>query len=109
MFAADKIKDLTPAEVEAALAAGRILLVDVREPAEFAAERISGASNAPLSTFDPGKLPMVEGHEIVFQCGSGKRSADAVERCRRAGYRADAHLAGGIAAWKAAGRPTIRG
>jgi len=48
-----KVKDLTPTEVKTALDAGRILLIDVREPAEFAAERIHGALNFPLSTFDP--------------------------------------------------------
>ncbi len=107
MFAKIKTTDLTPQQVKAALDAHKILLVDVREPAEFAAERIHGALNFPLSSFDPGALPPVGDRMIVFQCGSGKRSATAVERSRAAGHHIDAHLAGGIMAWKAMGLPTV--
>lgn len=107
MFGAPKIKDLTPADVKAALGAGQILLIDVREPAEFAAERIHGALNFPLSTFDPSALPVADDKRIVMQCGSGKRSAMAIERCRAAGHKLDSHLGGGIMAWKAAGLPTV--
>ncbi|OYX32353.1 MAG: sulfurtransferase [Caulobacterales bacterium 32-69-10] len=107
MFGAPKTKDLTPQQVQAALDAHQILLIDVREPAEFAAERIHGALNFPLSTFDPGALPQAGDRLVVFQCGSGKRSAAAVDQCRKAGHAIDAHLAGGIAAWKAQGLPTV--
>lgn len=31
----------------------------------------------------------------------------AIERCQQAGHKLDAHLAGGITAWKAAGLPTV--
>ena len=107
MLHATKTKDLTPKQVKAALDARAILLIDVREPAEFAAERIHGALNFPLSTFDPTALPKADDKTIVFQCGSGKRSAMAVDRCRKAGHAIDAHLAGGITAWKAENLPTI--
>ncbi|HEX5378888.1 MAG TPA: rhodanese-like domain-containing protein [Phenylobacterium sp.] len=107
MFGAPKTKDLNPQQVKAALDAHQILLIDVREPAEFAAERIHGALNFPLSTFDPGALPPAGDKLMVFQCGSGKRSAMAVEQCRKAGHAIDTHLAGGIMAWKSAGLPTV--
>jgi rhodanese-related sulfurtransferase len=107
MFRSPKIKNLTPAEVHAALADDQITLIDVREPAEYAAERIHGALLYPLSTFDPDALPNGGAKPIVLQCGSGKRSAMAIERCQKAGLAIDAHLAGGIAAWKQAGLPTI--
>lgn len=107
MFGSPKTKDLTPAQVKGALDAHQILLIDVREPAEFAAERIHGALNFPLSTFDPGALPAAGDKLIVFQCGSGKRSATAVGHCHKAGHAIDTHLAGGIMAWKAAGLPTV--
>lgn len=101
------LKDLTPAHVKRALDAHEILLVDVREPAEFAAERIHGALNFPLSTFDPGALPEAGDKMVVFQCGSGKRSATAVDQCQKAGHTIDSHMAGGIMAWKAQGLPTV--
>ena len=85
------------------------LLIDVREPDEFAAERIDGALNLPLSAFDPSALPDAGGRTIVLQCAGGKRSAMALDRCRKAQESIDTHLAGGIAAWKAAGLPTVAG
>ena len=107
MFGSPKTKDLTPAQVKASLDAHKILLIDVREPGEFAAERIHGALNFPLSTFDPGALPAAGDKLMVLQCGSGKRSATAIGHCQKAGHTIDSHLAGGIMAWKAAGLPTV--
>ncbi len=109
IFGSKKLRDLSPAEVHMGLRDGIIILIDVREVAEFAAERIAGAVNMPLSSFDPKKLPSAQGRTLVMQCGSGKRSASAVEMCQKAGLGFDAHLAGGIAAWKAAGLPTVKG
>lgn len=106
MFRPAKIKDLTPTQVSALLKKGEIVLIDVREPAEYAAGRIHGALNYPLSTFDPAALPLPADRTVVLQCGSGKRSATAIERCQRAGVDVDSHLAGGISAWRAAGLPT---
>jgi rhodanese-related sulfurtransferase len=109
MFGAPKTKDLTPQDVRAGLETWNIVLIDVREPAEFAAEKIAGALNVPLSTFDPAALPDVGGKTIVLQCAGGKRSAMAVDQCRKAGQAIETHLAGGLAAWKAAGLPTVTG
>ena len=47
-------RDFTLDEVKDGLASRSILLVDVREPHEFALAHIPGAVNVPLSTFDPG-------------------------------------------------------
>ena len=109
MFGAPKTKDLTPHQAKAAHDAQEILLIDVREPAEFAAERIHGALNVPLSTFNPVALPEAGGKTVVLQCAGGKRSAMAVDQCRKAGQPIETHLAGGLAAWKAAGLPTVTG
>lgn len=107
MFGPAKIKNLTPTQVSAMLKKGEIVLIDVREPAEYAAGRIHGALNFPLSTFDPKALPTPEQTRmVVLQCGSGVRSAKAIEACQRLDIPVDAHLAGGINAWRAAGLPT---
>jgi rhodanese-related sulfurtransferase len=101
------VTDATPEQVRAWLSSGEILLVDVREPNEYAFERIHGALLYPLSTFDPGVLPM-EGRKLVLHCGSGKRSLTAAHQLLAAGHGHLTHLAGGIQAWKAAGLPVIR-
>jgi len=105
-FGTSDVRDLTPQEVERGMQAGEILLIDVREPAETAGERIPGAILAPLSSFEPGDLPDAGGRALVFSCASGIRSIKAAEIAQAAGLQCDAHLAGGIKAWKAAGLPT---
>jgi rhodanese-related sulfurtransferase len=101
------IETLEPAEVSRLLRAGKILLIDVREPAEYASERIAGALLYPLSTFDAATLPEDGARRVVFHCGSGKRSLTAAEKRLAAGQPHAAHMGGGIAAWKAAGLPVI--
>jgi len=98
------IQDLSPTEVADRIKKGAVL-IDVREPAEFDAEHIEGAKLFPLSTFDPNQLP--KDVPLIFNCGIGKRSAMALARAQQAGYAHNAHLAGGLAAWKAAGLTTV--
>jgi rhodanese-related sulfurtransferase len=101
------IDTLQPAAVKKMLDDGQLLLVDVREPAEFSVERIAGAVLYPLSTFDAAALPPNWTRRVVFYCGSGKRSLAAAEkRVAHTGERA-AHMAGGITAWKSAGLPLV--
>jgi rhodanese-related sulfurtransferase len=100
--------DWTPQAVHAALSSAQAVLIDVREPMEFAAERNHGALNMPLSTFEPAGLPLLSSQTLIFACGSGKRSRTALDILAATRPLPAAHLAGGIAAWKAAGYPTIR-
>lgn len=103
------IEHLSVEEVKAGLENGSILLVDVREPNELAAESIPGAVGFPLSTFDAGALPDPEGRTLVFSCRSGQRSQKAAAAAQAAGHDLHRHMAGGILAWKAAGFPTEQG
>ncbi|MGO8855227.1 MAG: rhodanese-like domain-containing protein [Steroidobacteraceae bacterium] len=101
------IETLDAAEVARLPRAGKLLLIDVREPSEYASERIAGALLYPLSTFDAATLPDDGARRVVFLCGSGKRSLAAAEQRLGAGQLHAAHMGGGIAAWKAAGLPMI--
>jgi rhodanese-related sulfurtransferase len=101
-----RVENLDPAEVARGLTEGRMLLVDVREPNEVAVEAYPDAIVVPLSSFDPGAIPDPQGRRVVFACRSGRRSVTASLAAQEQGYPYDAHLAGGILAWKAAGLPT---
>ena len=103
---ADEVTNLTPQEVAEGLRAGRMLLVDVREPNETELERYPEAVIVPLSSFDPAELPDPQGKQVVFACRSGRRSVTASQAAQAHGLPYDSHLAGGILAWKAAGLPT---
>ena len=100
------VRDLSPEDVARGLAEGKMLLVDVRELNETAVERYPGAAIVPLSSFDPSQLPDPEGKQVVFAFRSGRRSVTASQAAQAHGLHYDAHLAGGILAWKAAGLPT---
>jgi rhodanese-related sulfurtransferase len=102
------VEDLTPQQVKDLLDAGEIVLVDVREPHENLAERIPGGVLNPLQSFDPGAVPD-EGKRVVYYCRSGRRSVTASQLAQDAGQPHDAHMAGGILAWKAAGFDTESG
>jgi rhodanese-related sulfurtransferase len=103
------VRNLTVQEVKAGMDAGRILLVDVREPDELAAESIPGAVEMPLQSFDPSGLPDPGDKLLVFSCRSGNRSVNASLIAQAAGLPYNAHMAGGIRAWKEAGFETRKG
>lgn len=107
----DNVHVVPAAEVRRWVEAGEVVLVDVREVGEHAAEAIPGALNLPLSTFDPAKLPTVpEGKKLVLHCRSGQRCGMAAARLVASGYTGDIHrLEGGIMGWRGAGGPTRRG
>ena len=103
----EMVENVTRDDLKKGLADGTILLVDVREPHEFADGHIPGASLNPLQSFDPAALPPAEaGKRIVLSCRSGKRSLMAMHQAQAAG-RSDirAHYAGGMLDWNAAGEP----
>ncbi len=95
--------DLDRETVKRGLAEGSMVLVDVREPHEFAAGHIPGAVSHPLSSFDPSALP--EGKRIVFSCAAGVRSVRAIEFAQAAGRDIREHYKGGFKDWASAGEP----
>jgi rhodanese-related sulfurtransferase len=102
----ENVRDLAPEEVARGIAEGTALLIDVREPSETAVERFPHAFCLPMSQFDPAAIPDPQGRRVVFACRSGNRSVTASLIAQAAGLPYDAHLAGGINAWKTAGLPT---
>jgi rhodanese-related sulfurtransferase len=101
-------KDIEASELATLMKDGKALLIDVREPNEYAKEHIEGAESFPLSGFNPLALPEPGGRELVFYCAGGIRSAQAVDACGKAGIAYRAHLKGGINAWRARGLPTVK-
>ena len=72
-----KMENLAPADVARGLAERAILLIDVREPEEYAAERIHGALLFSLSSFDPYPIPA-----SARLCSSAARACAQSRRCR---------------------------
>jgi rhodanese-related sulfurtransferase len=84
------------------------VLVDVSEPAEFAAGHAGGARNVPLGqiTAEGAKgLPTNKTIPVVLLCPTGTRSAKAATLLRKAGHAGAVAVAGGTAAWREASLP----
>lgn len=107
-FGKSKHREVTPQQLDVMVREGAAVVVDVREPDEFAAGHIPGAINMPLSDFQPSKLPAMAGKTVVLNCLGGKRSAMALEKCSVAQAAVDTHLAGGFDAWAAARLPVTK-
>ncbi|OCC24208.1 sulfurtransferase [Croceicoccus estronivorus] len=107
-FGKSKHQEINAQELDAMLRDGSALVVDVREPDEFAAGHIPGAVNLPLSRFSPDELPDPQGRQLVLNCLGGKRSGMALDKCGIAKANVDTHLAGGFNAWQAARLPVER-
>ena len=60
----------------------------------------------PLSRFQPSRLP-ADGRQVILACAAGRRSMMALEKAAAARDDIDTHLAGGMAAWRAAGLPVV--
>lgn len=98
------VVDVGLSEVKTGLADGSILLVDVREPHEFAAGHIPGSVSHPLSRFDP-KIVEPGERRVVFSCAAGIRSVRAIELAEEAGLDWHEHYEGGFREWVLAGEP----
>jgi len=75
------------------------VLVDVREPHEFAAGRLEGSINIPLAELPRRLHEIPRGALPVFLCRSGRRSLAACELALREGIELPGHLEGGLLAW----------
>ncbi|HWS76604.1 MAG TPA: rhodanese-like domain-containing protein [Quisquiliibacterium sp.] len=83
------------------------IVLDVREPAEFAAGHMPNARNIPLGELDKRVGDLPQGKPVLVCCASGARSGKAISLLRKGGREAF-NLAGGMAAWRQAGLPVVK-
>lgn len=81
------------------------LVLDVREPEEFARAHVPGAVNIPQADLATRLDDIPRDRPILTICHSGMRSLRSAQFLRQEGYQAVATVAGGTRAWIHAGRP----
>jgi len=84
------------------------VLLDVREPAEWAEVRAPGALHIPMRQLSTSTDRLPAHGTIACICHVGHRSAVVADALVGAGYDA-VNVAGGMEAWETAGLPTERG
>ena len=100
--------EITPLELKAKMDRGdEFVLVDVREPEEYAIARIPGSHLIPRATLPERLHDLSSADEIVVHCKSGVRSGMAVDFLKQAGYRKVKNLVGGILRWSDDVDPTV--
>jgi len=89
---------------------GRTTILDVREPAEFAAGHMRDSKNIPLAELPKriGELEKSKTKPVIVVCQTGTRSAKAEAQLKKAGFAEVSCLDGGIAAWQAQGLPVVK-
>lgn len=86
------------------------LLLDVREPDEYATVHAPNAKLIPLGELN-ARLPEIAAYKdkpIVVMCRSGRRSAQAVSLLKDAGYTQVSNMKGGIQSWQGDGLEVIK-
>lgn len=85
----------------------KAVLIDICEPAEFAAGHVIGAKNIPLSQLE-GKLASTVKNKalpLILVCQSGARSSRALGIAKKLGFENVQSLSGGLSAWRSANLP----
>ena len=80
-------------------------VIDVREPHEYSAGHVPGATLIPVNTVFARRDELPLDKEIIFVCGVGQRSALACEMAAAAGLSRLYNLEGGTEGWIKAGLP----
>lgn len=114
--ARSRIREFEPGEC-ASWPSGEVVVIDVREPAEFAQGHLPGAVNLPRGVLEfqihahPAMACLTSdslaqpSRPLLLYCLSGGRSALAADSLRQLGFDDVRSLAGGLQAWRNAGLP----
>lgn len=85
----------------------KAVVIDICEPAEFAAGHVAGAKNIPLGQLE-GKLATTIKNKalpVILVCQSGARSSRALGIAKKLGFENVRSLSGGLGAWRSANLP----
>ncbi|MBA2594997.1 MAG: MBL fold metallo-hydrolase [Chloroflexota bacterium] len=85
------------------------LLIDVREPAEYAWGHVPGAMSLPQADLADRLEELPRDRPLLVICQAGARSLRAVQFLKQVGFAHVASVAGGTAAWAEAGKPLDTG
>lgn len=85
----------------------RAVVIDVREPDEFAAGHVTGAKNVPLNQLEDKLAGTVKNKSLplLLICATGARANRAVATAKKLGYEQTQAISGGLKSWKEANLP----
>jgi rhodanese-related sulfurtransferase len=114
LFGSSSVSSIDPAQVQERLSPpagqgkGRSFLLDVRQPDEYRAGHIAGATLIPLGELPQRMGDLPKDREIICVCRSGHRSQVAVRQLQSAGFNV-VNLKGGMINWSMQRLPVKKG
>ncbi len=105
-----KYKTATPAKAVALMNQEGTIVIDVREPDEFAKGHIEGARHITLGRLQEKlfELEPYKANPILVYCQQGTRSKEACKRLVKEGFTHVHYLDGGILTWQDQKLPLVR-
>jgi len=88
---------------------GGALIIDVREPNEYAQIRAKGSVLLPLGQLNGGVKRLPRDRELLMMCRTGVRSQNATQFLQAQGFENVTNISGGVMAWRNANLPTTSG
>lgn len=89
---------------------GKSIVLDVREPSQFAVGHVRDAKNIPLKELPKriSELDKFKSKNVIVTCQTGMQSAKATTQLKKAGFNEVVSLNGGLTAWQAQGLPVAK-
>ena len=114
---AERVNELFPWDLEELLQEREVMLLDVREPAEYDAMHIAGSINVPRGVLETAceydyeetvpELVEARDKEIIVICRSGNRSVFVCDVMQQLGYRNVSSLKTGLRGWSDYEQPLV--
>ncbi|HJV53617.1 MAG TPA: rhodanese-like domain-containing protein [Noviherbaspirillum sp.] len=101
---------VSPLQATQLINQGKAVILDIREPGEFAAGHLRDARNVPFKELGSriGELDKFKAKTAIVVCQRGVTAAKAVSQLKKAGFNEAVTLDGGIAAWQAQSLPLVK-
>jgi rhodanese-related sulfurtransferase len=100
---------VSPIDFNAELVADSPLVLDIRNPREYASKHIPGSINIPLNHLQDRLAEVPRDRRIAVHCAGGYRSSAAASILHQHGITNLIEMTGGLAAWETAKLPTVSG
>ena len=110
MLRADPIADIDVAAAAQLIQEKKVRVLDVREQSEYAAGHIAGSTLIPLGQVN-SRVEELTAHKdqpMLVVCGSGGRSAKAIEILSKHGFSQLRNIKGGMNSWRKANLPVVQ-
>lgn len=104
------VKHVQAQEAAKLVEQGKVTVLDLRTPKEFAVCHIPGATNIDCQAGDfAARLDKLDrAKPVLIHCGSGRRSTNSLPQFEKLGFKQVIHLDGGLKGWEAAKQPVVK-